>query len=158
MKRIICSFGYCTTMSIAAVLFCLTIILASPLILKAETGTSVTKPKTSEADRIDARIKKFHSELKITEAQEEQWNKLAQVMRENGMSLDALVQARKEKGNTLNAVEDLKSYSEITDAHAAGLKKFIPVFETLYASMSADQKKNADKIFTKHSLKKLKKR
>ena len=158
MKSIVCRFTYRNTIAITAVIFCLTIILASPLISKAEASTAGSEPKASEVDRIEARIKKLHSGLKITQAQEEQWNKLAQVMRDNGTTIDALVKARKEKGDTLNAVEDLKSYSEISDAHAAGLKKFIPVFETLYASMSDDQKKNADKIFTKHSLKKLKKK
>jgi hypothetical protein len=47
----------------------------------------------------------------------------------------------------MSAVEDLKSYSEIAEAHADGLKKFIPVFEPLYASMSDAQKKDADKLF-----------
>jgi hypothetical protein len=47
----------------------------------------------------------------------------------------------------MTALEDLKSYSEIADAHATGLKKFIPAFEALYASMSEEQRKNADSLF-----------
>ncbi len=47
----------------------------------------------------------------------------------------------------MTAVDDLRSYSAITDAHAEGLKKFIPVFEALYASMSDAQKKNVDTLF-----------
>ena len=47
----------------------------------------------------------------------------------------------------MNAVDDLKSYSEITEAHARGLKRFISVFEPLYASMSDAQKKDADTLF-----------
>ena len=56
-------------------------------------------------------------------------------------------QARFEKAKAMTAVEDLKSYSEIAQAHADGLKNFIPVFEALYASMSDDQKKDADTLF-----------
>ena len=134
---------------ITAVLFCMTLVLWSPLISKAASGTAGTKQKVSKADRVEARINELHSKLKITDAQEEQWNKVAQVMRENATTMEALGKARKEKKNTLNAVDDLKSYSEITDAHAAGLKDFITVFEDLYASMSDDQKKNADQLFTK---------
>jgi protein CpxP len=154
MKRIIYRFVYCTDASIVAVLFCMAIILASPLI----SGTLEARTEASGAESVEAKIDALHSKLGITEAQEEQWKKLAQVMRENATSMEQLIQARKAKGKNLNAVEDLKSYSEITDAHAAGLHKFITVFEALYASMSDDQKKTADKIFTKHSLKKLKKK
>lgn len=133
-------------------------ILWSPSILKAQAGTAPEKQKASKVDRTEARIKELHSKLKITEAQEEQWNKLAEVMRENAATMEPLVKARQEKGPTLNAVDDLKSYSKIADAHAEGLKKFIPVFEVLYASMSDDQKKNADKIFMKHDQKRAKRK
>ena len=33
------------------------------------------------------------------------------------------------------------------DAHADGIKKFTPAFETLYVSMSDAQKKDADALF-----------
>jgi len=68
-------------------------------------------------------------------------------MRDNAKAMDALNQARLEKVKAMTAVEDLKSYSEITQAHTDGLKKFIPVFEALYTSMSDDQKKDADTLF-----------
>jgi hypothetical protein len=47
----------------------------------------------------------------------------------------------------MTAVDDVKSYAEIAAAHANGLQKFIPVFETLYQNMSDEQKKNADLLF-----------
>ncbi len=61
--------------------------------------------------------------------------------------MEALIKARSEKEGTMTAVEDLKSYSEFAQAHADGLKKFISVFEPLYAVMSDSQKKDADKLF-----------
>jgi hypothetical protein len=48
----------------------------------------------------------------------------------------------------MTAIEDVKSYAAIAEAHADGLKKFAPVFEALYASMSDAQKKNADTLFS----------
>ena len=47
----------------------------------------------------------------------------------------------------MTAVDDLKSYGEIADAHANGIKKLTPVFADLYASMSDAQKKEADTLF-----------
>jgi hypothetical protein len=128
----------------------MTIILACPLMSKAESGTPGAKPKMSKVDRTDARIIELHAKLKITEAQEEQWKKVAQAMRENAVMMETLIQERKEKASTLNAIDDLKSYAKISEEHAAGLNRFIAAFEPLYASMSDEQKKSADAIFTKH--------
>jgi len=136
----------------------MTMVLGNPSILKAASATSEAKQKASKIDRTEARIKELHSKLKITEAQEEQWNKVTQVMRENAVAMEPLIKAREEKETAMNAVDNLKSYSKIADEHAAGLQKFISAFEPLYASMSDDQKKNADNIFTKHDRKKSKKK
>ena len=113
----------------------------------ADKDPAPTAKATTGDARIEEHINKLHTTLKITPAQEEQWKNVAQVMRENAKSVKDLTGAREKIAKTMNAVEDLKSYSEIADAHAAGLKKFIPVFETLYAGMSDEQKKNADAIF-----------
>lgn len=145
MKHIVCRLIGTRTITFVAVLFFMMVIFGSPLVSKAQT--TAAEPKTAE---VEARIKDMHSRLKITQAQEEQWNKLAQVMRENAATMEPLINARKAQINTLNAVEDLKSYAKIADAHAAGLNKFISVFEPLYTGMSSEQKKISDKIFTKH--------
>src|SRR5215471_18293365 len=47
------------------------------------SGAAPTKPRRSMADRVESRIKSLHDHLKITSAQEPQWNAVAQVMREN---------------------------------------------------------------------------
>jgi periplasmic protein CpxP/Spy len=105
------------------------------------------KAKASKVDRTEARIQKLYGELKITPAQEELWKAFTQVMRDNAKTLDELSLARAEKSQTMNAVEDLKSYSEIVQASAEGLKKYVAAFEPLYNSMSEEQKKNADLLF-----------
>jgi hypothetical protein len=108
---------------------------------------SETVAKTSTDNPVEARIKELHDELKITQAQEDLWSNVSQVMRDNEKAMESLHKARSENAKTMTAVEDVKSYAGIAEAHADGLKKFVPVFEALYNSMSDEQKKNADTIF-----------
>lgn len=98
-------------------------------------------------ERAELRIKDMHNKLKITQDQEEQWSKVAQVMRDSAKTMDTLSQARADKSRETSAIDDLKSYGEITAAHADGIKKLTPVFSTLYSSMSDLQKKEADTLF-----------
>jgi hypothetical protein len=149
MKRIAHRFTNPTALVISAVAFFVTIAFAIANPSHVVSADPAQKPpaKVSKVDRTEARIKDLQAKLKITPAQEELWNKVTQVMRDNAKTMDTLIQARLEKAKTMTTVEDLKSYSEITQAHADGLKNFIPVFEALYASMSDDQKKEADTLF-----------
>jgi len=149
MKRIAHQFTNPTALVISAVAFFVTIAFAIANPSHAVSADPVQKPpaKVSKVDRTEAHIKDLQAQLKITPAQEELWNKVTKVMRDNAKSMEALHQARVEKAKTMTTVEDLKSYSEITQAHADGLKNFIPVFEALYASMSDEQKKDADTLF-----------
>ena len=103
--------------------------------------------KATRTDRVEARITMLHAKLAITPAQEPAWQNLIQVMRANAQTMEALSTARADKARTATAVDDLKSYAEITTAHAEGLKNFVPVFETLYGSMSDAQKAQADTLF-----------
>jgi protein CpxP len=133
MKRIVHPFPYLTALAVAAVALLATSALASA--------------SPSHVDRVEARIKELHAKLNITQAQEDLWTNVTQVMRDNAQTVDALIKVRSENAKTMTAIDDLKSYGNVADAHAEGLKKFIPVFGALYASMSDTQKKNADTIF-----------
>lgn len=99
------------------------------------------------ADRVEVRIKDMHEKLKITAAQEEQWAKVDQTMREDAKIMDELTQTRADHAKDMTAIDDLKSYGEITAAHADGIKKLTPVFAALYDTMSDVQKKDADALF-----------
>ena len=104
--------------------------------------------RTSAVEHTEAQIKQLQGALNFTEAQKELSNNLTTVMRENAKDMDALfTTARAEKTQTRNAVEQMKFHSQITEAQLAQLKKFIPPFEALYASMSDEQKKTTDTIF-----------
>jgi protein CpxP len=116
--------------------------------------SQVLAAKASNEDRAEARIKDMHAKLKITPSQEDQWAKITQEMRENAKTMDTLTQSRLANAKNMTAVEDLKSYEEIAEAHAMGIKKFTPLFETLYGSMSDAQKKEADDLFRRGDHKK----
>jgi hypothetical protein len=120
----------------------------------AEQGVSVrtrtlmdVHAKVAQQDRAEQRIKDMHTKLKITPEQEALWGKVAQVMSDNAKVMDTLTQARADHAKEMTAIEDLKSYGEVTDAHADGVKKLIPVFADLYAAMSDAQRRDADVLF-----------
>ena len=151
MKSTACKFTYPTVLAVAMV-FLAFMVLASPSPSRAaspEPGLA-TAGTASKADRVEERIKDLHTKLKITPAQEELWNNVTQVMRDNAKTMEALIKARSEEASTMTAIDDLKSYGEIVESHADGIRKFIPAFEPLYASMSDAQKKAADTLFRHH--------
>jgi hypothetical protein len=89
----------------------------------------------------------MHAKLKITSAEEASWAKVADVMRDNAKEMDQLNSARMANAKTMSAVDDLKSYGEMTDVHADEIKKFAAAFGALYAEMSDAQKAEADNLF-----------
>jgi hypothetical protein len=104
--------------------------------------------RTSAVEHTEAQIKKLQGALNIIKAQEELWNNLTKVMRENAKDMDALfTKARDENTTARNAVEQMKFHSQITEAQLEELKKVIPPFEAFYASMSDEQKNTTDTIF-----------
>ncbi len=99
---------------------------------------------------VDGLIQHLHDNLMITHSQEQLWQAVAKIMRENADTLNALAKTRAERADTANAIDDLKSYAEISEAHANGTKRLLPAFEALYNSMSAEQKQKADAEFRGH--------
>ena len=120
---------------------------ANPSMAASTDQTSPAKVRRSHLERTESRIKDLENALKITPAQQGLWTALTQVMKDNAKTLEDLIKARADKSKNMNAVEDLKSYSQYSEANVEGLKKFIPAFEALYNSMSDEQKKNADVLF-----------
>jgi protein CpxP len=97
---------------------------------------------------VDEWIAYLQDQLHITPAETAQWNAVAQVMRDNAESVHRLVEERNQNQKAMNAVDDLRSYEQLTEAQVDGIKRLLPAFETLYADMSDDQKKNADIVFS----------
>jgi periplasmic protein CpxP/Spy len=113
----------------------------------APSAGAPAKARPSPTERVEARIKSLHDRLKITSAQEPQWNAVAQVMRENAQSMDQVIQQRHQTQN-LTAIDDLKAYQTIAQAHLQNVQKLLPAFQTLYDTLSPEQKKAADDAFS----------
>ncbi len=116
---------------------------APPEAMAPEASSSEPAATTS----VEARITELHKRLHITDAQKPQWDNLAQVMRDNAQAMVDLQKQRAAEAKSLSAVDVVKSYGSVIEAHEAGMKKFIPAFEALYNSMSDAQKKIADSLF-----------
>jgi len=58
-----------------------------------------------------------------------------------------LQKQRAQDVKSMTAVDAVKSYAAVIEAHEAGMNKFVPAFQALYDSMSDAQKKIADAMF-----------
>lgn len=110
-------------------------------------SASPAKMDKDSADKVAEQIKHLHTTLQITPAQEGQWKEVADVMEDNAERMTALAKDRSERLGTMTAVDDLKAYAAITEAHEKGIEKLLPVFTKLYDSLSDLQKKSADEEF-----------
>jgi protein CpxP len=121
-----------------------------PSVAFAADKTTVSDNNAAQkpVDHADARIKELHTELKITADQEPQFEKLAEVMRDNAKEMSAAVEKTEAAKKTPSALDDLKAYQERVQVHADGLKNLIPAFEGLYTVLSDEQKKSADEMFS----------
>ena len=112
----------------------------------AAAAATSSKPET-----VEQRITQLKTALKITPDQESKWNSVAQAMRENAASMEKLVASKRAIAPaSMTAVDDLKTYQEFTEVRLDGLKHLNSTFKSLYDSMSAEQKKNADMVFEKY--------
>ncbi|HKO08819.1 MAG TPA: Spy/CpxP family protein refolding chaperone [Alphaproteobacteria bacterium] len=119
----------------------------APPATQAPAAAPAAAGRAGPVAHVETRIKDLHRRLHITPAQEAAWSSVAQVMRDNAKTMESLAHERYENAAKMTAVDDLRSYSALADAHADGLKKFVPVFQQLYDSMSDAQKKSADALF-----------
>jgi protein CpxP len=97
--------------------------------------------------RVETRITELHAKLRITTAQQPQWDAFATVMRSNAQHMDATLVTDAGGLSKMTAVDQMKSYAAITDQHAKDMASLLPAFQTLYDSMTPEQKVNADAYF-----------
>ena len=98
-------------------------------------------------ERVEGRIKELHAQLRVTPAEEPQWNEFAQVMRENARDMDQAFMQRAQQFPTMNAVQNMQSYEQIAEQHAQRVQKLVPAFQKLYDAMPDQQRRLADQVF-----------
>jgi hypothetical protein len=117
---------------------------------RASAATSDSAMVNADAKRdaaVEKHIDQLHTTLKITPAQEAQWNEVAATMRDNAKEMDRAIDKRTAGAASATAVDDLKAYADIAQTHANGVKKMATAFSGLYSAMSDEQKKAADEAF-----------
>lgn len=125
----------------------------------AQTAAPAASPATAASPaagaahreaRVEQRIAYLHSALKITAAQESQWNTFADVMRANSQSMNQLIEQRQAATGEASALDNMKQYAQMAQTHSDDMQKLVTAFEPLYNSLSPEQKALADKTFREH--------
>ena len=104
-------------------------------------------PGGNAEQRVEAHIRQLHAQLRITSAEQPQWEQFANVMRENARAMDQEFAQRMQQYPTMNALQNMQSYEQIAEAHAQHLQKLVPAFENLYNTMPDQQKQLTDQVF-----------
>lgn len=103
-------------------------------------------------ERVEARLAYIKTALKITDAQQTQWDNFAGVMRKQAKDADARIQERRAKmaANTERkrptAIERLERQQAFMATASARIGERLTVQKPLYAALSPEQQQIADKV------------
>src|ERR1700730_5286081 len=112
------------------------------------SGSAMANPDAKRNGAVEKHIKDLHATLKITPAEESQWNEDAETMRENAIDLDRAIDKREANVASATAIDGVKRQAGVVKAHANGEKKRASAFCRLYSVKSDDQKKEGDEVFS----------
>ena len=99
---------------------------------------------------VDGRIAFLKAELKITPAQETQWQQVATAMRENANALDHAITTVREQRGTADAVQRLTLREQFAKVRAENDARLVTAFKPLYASLSPEQQQIANNLVAPH--------
>lgn len=97
-------------------------------------------------DPVAAHLADVKKQLNITNAQQSQFDQFANVVKQNAQAVEAAMQKAQQNAER-SAVESLRTAADFAQTEADNLKRLVPAFETLYSSLSAEQKRLADGLF-----------
>jgi len=115
--------------------------------LAATAAPALAQTESQMQTATEQRISGLQAQLAITPAQMPQWTAFAQVMRENAQTTDALFRQRAAGVQSMNAVENMQSYAQLSRAYGDGNEKLAAAFQASYAMLSDQQKQAADTLF-----------
>ena len=145
----------------------LSIGLSSAFALHAQTGAALAaQPQaqqgtrhhdgkrafTQPSERVEARLAYIRTALKITDAQQAQWNAFAETLRNQARAADQRMQefrAQREPGATRerpNAIARLEREQQRHAESATRINERLAVQRPLYAALSTEQKTIADEV------------
>jgi len=103
-------------------------------------------------ERVEARLAYIKTALKITDAQQTQWDNFAGVMRKQAKDADARIQERRAKmvahteRKRPTAIERLERQQAFMATASARIGERLAVQKPLYAALSPEQQQIADKV------------
>jgi periplasmic protein CpxP/Spy len=115
---------------------------SAPQLMLAQAAAPMPAPAPPQ--NVEANISSLHQRLQITPAQEPQFSALANVMRQNARVEESAPQAPPANAS---AVDYLRAEIQYDEMELAGLKRFLPALEALYATLSPTQRQTANGIF-----------
>lgn len=95
----------------------------------------------------DAHLAQMRGRLKITPAQVPQWDVFATVSRENAEEMHERFERRRTGLARFDAAQNMADFAQIAELHARQLVRLSAAFQALYATMPADQQREADAYF-----------
>ena len=107
---------------------------------------------TQPSERVEARLAYIRTALKITDAQQAQWNAFAETLRNQARAADQRMQefrAQREQGATRerpNAIARLEREQQRHAESATRINERLAVQRPLYAALSTEQKAIADEV------------
>jgi hypothetical protein len=133
------------------------LMLSLGVVADGATAQTVNRPAPAPAqqkpaagqpagDPVESQLGDIKKRLNITAAQQPQFEQFAAVVKQNAQAMQALSQTAGQNAQQ-NAVEGLRTAASFAQTEADNLKRLVPALETLYASLSDQQKRAADQLF-----------
>ena len=95
---------------------------------------------------VDGRIAFLKAELKITPAQETQWQQVEAAMRENAKALDQTITTARQNRTSMDPVQRLELRGQFAKVRADNDARLLAAFKPLYTSLSPEQQQMANQL------------
>lgn len=107
----------------------------------SDAGPLLLAQAPAPAPNLEANIAQLHQQLQITSAQEQQFEALANIMRQNARMTPSAPPANP------TAVEGLRLAIQYGQQEIDGMRRLLPALQALYARLSPAQQRTADTVF-----------
>jgi Spy/CpxP family protein refolding chaperone len=98
----------------------------------------------------EGRIAFWKAQLKITPAQEAQWQQVEAAMRDNAKALDQTNTTGRQNRGNMDAVQRLELREQFAKVRAENDARLLTAFKPLYASLSPEQQQMANQLVGAH--------
>ena len=99
---------------------------------------------------VEGRIAFLKAQLKITPAQEAEWQRVESAMRENAKMLDQTITTTRQNPSNMGAVQRLELREQFAKVRVDNDARLLAAFKPLYASLSPEQQQMANQLVGAH--------